>query len=249
MTTYREAIYMCNDLLKGMSDDFTYTEEHIAYLLDKSRALLLKQRYGNDPKKHVPYSNYQTLEVEFNPTKPKNMLKSDTQIPYMLQLGIPRIVLDGEDYYNYRFELTSRERLPFVGNSKYTSMISYCAISETGNLLMKNKESYWANSTVEQPVISYVGPKKLKLVGIFENPREVDDETSFGESSTDTHEWDKNIPIEESLITTLIEMVIKEIAGSVYRPNDTQNNNVDDNADMATFIRSNMKSNLAKQLA
>lgn len=249
MTTYREAIYMCNDLLKGMSDDFTYTEEHIAYLLDKFRALLLKQRYGNDPKKHVPYSNYQTLEIEFNPTEPKNMLKSDTQIPYMLQLGIPRIVLDGEDYYNYRFELTSRERLPFVGNSKYTSMISYCAISETGNLLMKNKESYWVNSTVEPPVISYVGPKKLKLVGIFENPREVTDEISFGESSTDTHEWDRNIPIEESLITTLIEMVVKEIAGSTYRPNDIQNNNVDDNADMATFIKSNMKSNLAKQLA
>ena len=249
MTTYREAIYMCNDLLKGMSDDFTYTEEHIAYLLDKFRALLLKQRYGNDPKKHVPYSNYQTLEVEFNPAEPKNMLKSDTQIPYMLQLGIPRIILDGENYYNYRVELTSRERLPFVGNSKYTSMISYCAISETGNLLMKNKESYWVNSTVEPPVISYVGPKKLKLVGIFENPREVDDETSFGESSIDTHEWDRNIPIEESLITTLIEMVVKELAGSVYRPNDTQNNNVDDNADMATFIKSNMKSNLAKQLA
>ena len=54
MTTYREAIYMCLDLLKGMSDDFTYTEDHVAYLLDKFRALLLKQRYGNDPKKHVP---------------------------------------------------------------------------------------------------------------------------------------------------------------------------------------------------
>lgn len=248
MTTYREAIYMCNDLLKGMSDDFTYTEEHIAYLIDKFRALLLKQRYGNDPKKHVPYSNYQTLEIEFNPTESKSVLKSDTQIPYMLQVGIPRIVLDGEDYYNYRFEFTSRERLPFVGNSKYTSMISYCAISETGNLLMKNKESYWVNSTVEPPVISYVGPKKLKLVGIFENPREVTDEISFDESSTDTHEWDRNIPIEESLITTLIELVVKELAGSVYRPNDEVNDNKDDNADMATFIKHNMKSTLAKQL-
>jgi hypothetical protein len=249
MTTYREAIYMCNDLLKGMSDDFTYTEEHIAYLLDKFRALLLKQRYGNDPKKHVPYSNYQTLEVVFNPTEPKNMLKSNTQIPYMLQLGIPRIILDGEDYYNYRFELTSRERLPFTGNNKFTSMITYCAISETNKLLMKNKESYWVNSTVEPSVISYVGPKKLKLVGIFENPREVTDEESFGESSTDTHEWDRNIPIEESLITTLIELVAKELAGSVYRPNDEVNDNRDDNADMATFIKTNMKSNLAKQLA
>ena len=248
MTTYREAIYMCLDLLKGTSDDFTYTEEHIAYLIDKFRALLLKQRYGNDPKKHVPYSNYQTLEVEFNPTEPKNMLKSTNQIPYMLQLGIPRIVLDNEDYYNYRFELTSRERLPFVGNNKFTSMIGYCAINETNNLLMKNKDSYWANLTVEPPVLSYIGPKKLKLVGIFENPREVNDETSFGEDSTNINELDRNIPIEESLITTLIELVVKELAGSVYSPEDDVNNAKDDNADMQAFIARNMKSKLAKQL-
>ena len=248
MTTYREAIYMCLDLLKGTSDDFTYTEEHIAYLIDKFRALLLKQRYGNDPKKHVPYSNYQTLEVEFNPTEPKNMLKSTNQIPYMLQLGIPRIVLDNEDYYNYRFELTSRERLPFVGNNKFTSMIGYCAISETNNLLMKNKDSYWANLPVEPPTLSYIGPKKLKLVGIFENPREVNDETSFGEDSTNINELDRNIPIEESLITTLIELVVKELAGSVYSPEDDVNNAKDDNADMQAFIARNMKSKLAKQL-
>ena len=248
MTTYREAIYMCLDLLKGTSDDFTYTEEHIAYLIDKFRALLLKQRYGNDPKKHVPYSNYQTLEVEFNPTEPKNMLKSTNQIPYMLQLGIPRIVLDNEDYYNYRFELTSRERLPFVGNNKFTSMIGYCAISETNNLLMKNKDSYWINLTVEPPVLSYIGPKKLKLIGIFENPREVNDETSFGEDSTNINELDRNIPIEESLITTLIELVVKELAGSVYSPEDDVNNAKDDNADMQAFIARNMKSKLAKQL-
>ena len=64
MTTYREAIYMCLDLLKGKSDDFSFTEEHIAYLLDKFRALLLKQRYGKDPLKEIPYSNYQTIELD-----------------------------------------------------------------------------------------------------------------------------------------------------------------------------------------
>ena len=29
MTTYRELIYMCLDVLKGTSDDFSYTEEHM----------------------------------------------------------------------------------------------------------------------------------------------------------------------------------------------------------------------------
>ena len=247
MTTYREAIYMCNDLLKGMSDDFTYTEEHIAYLLDKFRALLLKQRYGSDPKKHVPYSNYQTLEISLKtPETPIRPIKSNNKIPYMLQLGIPRITENDSEYYDVEWEFISRERLPFVGKNKYLKKICYAAINEDSDLVTPNKENYW--TTIGEETF-YTGPTKLYLTGIFENPREVTDETSFGESSTDTHEWDKNIPIEESLITTLIELVVKEIAGSTYRPNDIQNNNVDDNADMATFIKTNMKSNLAKQLA
>ena len=226
MTTYREAIYMCNDLLKGMSDDFTYTEEHIAYLLDKFRALLLKQRYGSDPKKHVPYSNYQTLEISLKtPETPTRPIKSNNKIPYMLQLGIPRITKDSSEYYNEDWEFTSRERLPFVGKNKYLKKICYAAINEGGDLVTPNKEDYWrkiGESTI------YTGPTKLYLTGIFENPREVTDEISFGESSTDTHEWDRNIPIEESLITTLIEMVVKELAGSVYIKNDDINDNRDD---------------------
>lgn len=240
MTTYREAIYMCLDLIKGMSDDFTYTEDHIAYLLDKFRALLLKQRYGNDPKKHVPYSNYQTLSVKFEPLQPKTMLKSSNQIPYMLQLGIPRIVTPDEEYYNFRYELTSRERLPFVGNNKYTKMITYCAINEDNHVITPNKDSYWNNE-------EYIGPNEFKLVGIFENPREVADETSFNESPKGD-ELDRNIPIEEGLVTTLVELVVKELLGASYRPSDITNNNVDDNANMANFLANNMKNRFQKQL-
>ena len=237
MTTYREAIYMCLDLLKGMSDDFTYTEEHIAYLLDKFRALLLKQRYGNDPKKHVPYSNYQTIEVKFTDLNTDiPYFISETKVPYMLQLGIPRVSSEGY-YYDYTFEFTSRERLPFVGNNKYLKKIWYCAINEQNQLCIK------ASST--KIFISEEEPFTIKLTGIFENPREVTDETSFNEG---TDELDRNIPIEESLVTTLIEMVVKELAGSMYIPNDDVNNNKDDKADLAGFVSRNMKSNIAKQL-
>lgn len=230
MTTYREAIYMCLDLLKGMSDDFTYTEDHVAYLLDKFRALLLKQRYGNDPKKHVPYSNYQNVEVTFNNAKGyKKIIKSDNTIPNMLQLGIPRITTSDEYYYNYRFELTSRERLPFTGNNKFTSMINYCAINEDNHILYTTKENQWSNNKVN--------PVKFTITAIFENPREVE-----------SMDLDSNIPLEETLITTLIEMVVKELASSVYRPNDDINDNRDDNAALATFIEKNVKSALAKQL-
>lgn len=241
MTTYREAIYMCLDLLKGISDDFTYTEDHIAYLLDKFRALLLKQRYGNDPRKLVPYSNYQTLNITIEPSINVKMLESSTSIPYMLQIGIPRIISDYNNYYNYHYEFTSRERLPFVEHNKYTKKFCYFAINETGYLMTPNKEKYWDDNN------TYIGPRSIKLVGIFENPREVTDEVSFGESSN-TNDLDKNIPIEESLIVPLIEMVVKELASSVYRPTDDQNNNRDDNAAMATFLANNTKSSLQKQM-
>ena len=46
--TWREVIYMVLDELKGMSDDFTFTEDHIAFLLGNYRSFILKQRYYTD---------------------------------------------------------------------------------------------------------------------------------------------------------------------------------------------------------
>lgn len=235
MTTYREAIYMCLDLLKGMSDDFTYTEDHVAYLLDKCRALLLKQRYGNDPKKHVPYSNYQTLEITLEDTEGGDYLKSTELIPYTLQLGIPRITVD--NYYDTTIEIVSRERFPFVGNNKYLKKITYATIDHNNILLLKKDYCCCCDSDT-----------KIKLTAIFENPREIANVAPFIKDSTNVNSLDKILPIEESLITTLIELVVKELASSVYRPNDDINDNRDDNAALATFIEKNVKSALAKQL-
>ena len=235
MTTYREAIYMCLDLLKGMSDDFTYTEDHVAYLLDKCRALLLKQRYGNDPKKHVPYSNYQTLEITLEDTEGGDYLKSTELIPYTLQLGIPRITVD--NYYDTTIEIVSRERFPFVGNNKYLKKITYATIDHNNILLLKKDYCYCCDSNT-----------KIKLTAIFENPREITSVASPVEDSTNVNSWDKILPIEESLTTTLIELVVKELAGSMYIPSDDTNNNRDDKASLANVIQTNMKSNFAKQL-
>ena len=55
--TYREIVYACLDILKLTSDDSLYTEDHIIFLANKARTLLLKQRYS-DIKKRIPESNY-----------------------------------------------------------------------------------------------------------------------------------------------------------------------------------------------
>lgn len=209
MTTYRELIYMCLDLLKGESDDFTYTEEHVAYLLDKYRALLLKQRYGNDPKKHVPYSNYQNMDLILKLGTP--YYESDEIVPYIMQIGIPRITTD--DYYNIKFDFINRERLPFVGYNKYLKNIRYCGIDETNHLCVVPKEDD-----------DFATFNNLRLTAIFENPRSI---------QTNTNHWmDNEFPLEESLVSTLIETVVNSLVKAVTFPTDNINNGSDDYSSM-----------------
>ena len=207
MTTYRELIYMCLDLLKGESDDFTYTEEHIAYLLDKYRALLLKQRYGNDPKKHVPYSNYQTISLSL--TQDDNISKSTNVISTLLQVGIPRITTD--NYYNINFEFVNRERFPFVGNNKYLKKIRYASIDTDNKVVIKLLEPDDIDT--------------INLTAIFENPRSI-------QTSSINHWMDNEFPLEESLVSTLIETVVNSLIKIVTFPTDTINNGTDENSSM-----------------
>lgn len=247
MTTYREAIYMCLDLLKGMSDDFSFSEEHVAYLLDKFRALLLKQRYDKTRKKEIPYSNYQTISIklelstfEQNKYYVCNPVDGDT-IPYTLQIGIPRISVATDSYGDINLEYVSRERLPFVGNNRFLQNFWYCSLDEQNRLLLKTSSvrMFEDETNAEDNTLTF------RITALFENPRDLPNEITF---TSTTDELDRNIPIEEGLITTLIEMVVKELAGSVYRPSDDQNNAKDDNADMQAFVARNMKSDFAKQL-
>ena len=249
MTTYREAIYMCLDLLKGSSDDFSYTEDHIAYLLDKFRALLLRQKYGNNRKKEIPYSNYQTISIDLKLStfegnnyyvcKPVN----GTTIPYTLQLGIPRISVDADSYGDLNLEYVSRERLPYVGSNRYLRNFWYCALNERSQLCLKASSVRlfdFVEVSDDKPTI------KFRITALFENPRELANEITFDASTDD---WkDRNVPIEEGLITTLIEMVVKELLGAAYRPADNTNNASDDMATMANFLAKNMKKEFNNQM-
>lgn len=245
MTTYREAIYMCFDLLKGTSDDFTYTEEHIAYLLDKFRALLLKQRYGNNRKKEIPYSNYQTISInlELKTFEGNNYYVCEpvngTTIPYTLQIGIPRISVAADSYGDINLEYISRERLLFVGNNRFLQNIWYCSLDEQNRLLLKTSSIRMFETETENNTLTF------RITALFENPRELPNEITF-KSTMD--ELDRVIPIEESLITTLIEMVVKELLGAAYRPADTINNANDDMASMANFLNNAMKKDFNDQI-
>ena len=43
MSTYREVIYMVNDQLKFFSDDASYTEDHIKFIINNLRSWILEK--------------------------------------------------------------------------------------------------------------------------------------------------------------------------------------------------------------
>jgi hypothetical protein len=46
----------------------------------------------------------------------------------------------------------------------------------------------------------------------------------------------------------MIELIVKELLGVNYRPKDDVNNSSDDLADIAAFVRRNLKSEAARQI-
>ena len=225
MSTYRELTYMVLDELKLSSDDAQFTEDHVMFLLDNYRTFLLKQRYS-DIKKHIPESNYQTICLDLievpaisgEPCEGGTYLRSKDKVPFLMQTGTPRVY--PIDYYQGEITYVSRDRMRYVGYNKYLQNIIYCSIGPDNYLYFKSSNS------------QYLYLEKVKFTGIFQNSIEASNlqcPDDNGETVCDP--MDRVFPIESALVPPLIELVVKELGGSVYKPDDEENNAKDDLAD------------------
>lgn len=240
MNTYKELVYMVLDETKLHSDDSSFTEDHIIYLLDKYRAFILKQRYA-DIKKAIPESNYQTICLPLELVGTTNQcgaavgLKSKDKIPYLMKIGHPS--LHTSDYYDGEITYVSRDRMKYVGHNKYMQNIIYASIGPDNYLYLTS-----ANT-------QYTHLEEVQFTGIFEDPKSAAEYSC--QNSTEGKScniYDSTFPIEDALVPVIIELVVKELLGASYRPKDDDNDAKDALADLANYIARNVKSNLAKQL-
>lgn len=218
MSTYRELTSMVLDELKLVSDDSLIQIEHVIFLLDKYRTFLLKQRYS-DIKKVIPESNYQTicldleLKQAFEGDPCSNIyLWSRQEVPNMLIISVPKI--SPMDYFSGNITYINRERFKYVGSNKFLQNIIYSTLAPNKHLYLKSSN----------PQYKYL--ERVQLTGIFE------DSSKASELSCDTSNkcdiLDRDFPIEEGLIPQMIELIVKELSGVIYRPADKVNNATDD---------------------
>lgn len=237
MTTYSEMVYYVLESVKLISDDSTYTEEHVLFLLDKYRSYLLKQKYEKDPGKQIPVSNYQTLCLGFEETPAIEelpcegiYLRSTKKLPNIQMIGIPKI--NTGDKFRTTVIYVSPERFEYAGSTKFNRMFIYGTIGPDGYVYVKSTN----------PQFRYL--TNLQVSAVFEDPKQA------AELSCDGNTCDimsMPFPLEEDLIPAVIDSCKNELIGAIQKPKDPNNNASDDLGNISQFILNNMKDRYAKE--
>lgn len=218
MSTKAEIVFMIMDELKNSSDDQFFTPEHVYFLAGKYRAFLLKQRYA-DIKKVIPNSNYQTLCLNLQLTEGDicangEYLKSTDKIPFSLSIVQPQVT--PVDFFGNQITYVNWSRFRYVGNNKYLKNFIYATIGPDNYLYLTA-----AND-------QYKFLEKASVVGVFEDidkAAKLSCESQQEGANCDTD--NQTFPLEEALIPPMIQLVVQELTGSIYRPKDEVNDSAD----------------------
>ena len=225
-----EIVYYCLDAIKAFSDDSYVNEDHIVFLLSKYRGSLLQQ-YHNI-KKLIPDSNYQTICLTLTSTDSipcinGAILKSNEEVPSLMPIGNPSIYLfNGFESENIVF--IPFTRLKAVGWNKWKKNFIYIAVGP-------DKHLYLSSSN---PQAQYL--ETLRLKGLFEDFEKAF-ELECDEDGKPCDEMERDFPLEVALVPDLIARVVKDALGMAWKTSDSNNNANDDLADIATYVRQNMK--------
>lgn len=225
--TYGEAVYMILDQLKLTSDDANFNENHVIFLLNKYRALAIKEEYERT-KKELDESNKQLLCLDLievpaisgEVCEEGTYLRSVNKLPKILNLHHNDIQVTVMDYFNSNISYVSVDRFRWVGHNKWLKNIIYATIAPDNYVYLKS----------DNPQFLYL--EKIKLSAIFEDPEKVQnllcDKENF---DTICDILERDFPVEMALVPSILERVRRELYQSLYNKEDENNNAKDDLAE------------------
>ena len=222
-----ELVYSILDLSKAStSDDSFYTEEFVIFLCKKYRAFLIKKEQDKEKSSTDVASEFEYQQIcldlekvpaiDGEPCTGGYYLRTTLKIPKILEGTQPR-VYPIDFYQGTNISYVSRDKMRYVGNNKYLRNIIYSSLGPDLHLYLNSSN----------PQFLYM--KQLRMSAIFEDVDEAagllcDSEGS--DASCDV--LDAEFPIREYLVPPLIELVVKELTGAKYQPQDKENNAKDD---------------------
>lgn len=225
MATFGEIVYSVLDLLKESSDDAYYTEEHIIMLAKNFRSLLLERKYKgsrNGTFNAMSEENKQQVCLQLQPADilPNGCsgfwLRSVAKIPSLMDVS-DGVTCTANDLLFTNVTFISPERMPYVGYNKWLKNIIYAARSVDGHLYL----------TSSNPQFIFL--EQAGLTGVFADPEaaaKLSHEACTNGGVCDLLE--QRFPLESALVPSCIELIVHELDGSRFAPEDKRNNAKDD---------------------
>lgn len=223
----REIVYMVLDLSKAStSDDSFFTEDHIVFLLKRYRSFLIKkeqekQRSSTDIASEFEYQQIcldleKTPAIDGEPCTGGYYLRTTKKIPKLLE-GVQPRVYPIDFFQGINISYVPRDKMRYIGTNKFLQNIIYVSLGPDQHLYLNSVN----------PQHQYL--KKLRMSAIFEDFDEASELLCDVEGESRTCDvLDEIFPIRDYLVPTLIELVVKELTGAIYKPQDEHNNASDD---------------------
>lgn len=229
----KEIVYMVLDLAKAYtSDDSFFNEDHTIFLLKKYRSFLIKkeqekQRASTDIASEFEYQQIcldleKVPAIDGEPCTGGYYLRTTKKIPKILENNQPR-VYPIDFYQGINISYVPRDRMRFVGTNKFLKNIIYVSLGPDLHLYLNSCN----------PQFLYL--RKLRMSAVFEDFDEASDLLCDDDGESRACDvLDEVFPIRDYLVPTLVELVVKELTGSVYKPEDSRNNASDDLSKVTT---------------
>jgi hypothetical protein len=160
----------------------------------------------------------QVPAIAGEPCEGGTYLRSKYKIPFLMKLGNPSVY--PIDYYQGDITIVSRDRMRYIGYNKYLKNIIYASIAPDNYIYFKSYNP------------QYLYLEKVKMTGMFEDPQKAFELQCEGEESS-CDILDATFPIEEALIPPMVELIVKELLGAEYRPEDKKNDATDNLSEVA----------------
>ena len=222
----KELIYMVLDELKGFSDDYIYTEDHVLFLCKKYRSFLIKKEQDKEKASTDIASEFEYQQIcldlekiaaiDGEPCTGGYYLRTVQKIPKILEGTKPR-VYPMDFYQGVNISYIPRDRMRFTGSNPYLQNIIYVSVGPDLHLYLNSSN----------PQFMYL--KKLRMTALFEDIDAASELLCDEEGSPKPCDvLDMEFPIREYLVPLLIDLVVKELSGASVRKEDTRNNAKDD---------------------
>ena len=195
MLTKKEIIYTVIEKLNALSDDSNVTEELIASMIDTKRAFLLKQQFSKaswslpiDIRQEICV-DLETVDTIDGYSDAGKTIRTSIALPSRIRIkgrSGPLLVrrLDGRVI---PLNVIPIERLPYIGNNKYTAQLTYAALDMDGRLLIYSNDN------------KFKFLSSIKITDVFESPEEIYELQCDNDADT-TEPWDMEYPLEVSMV-------------------------------------------------